>query len=987
MTQLHLIEQAKQGDPSAIAALMNKSLQPKGMTATVNRYADRLEVTLEAERVPNRQALTAFVEKGISNLGLQMIQSVKVSGQQIGAESPAWSHELYLETPTPEFEPDASAEQITSSVEMHTAELGAEPVGTVSSQEFDQDFNMDDVTESQQDEQQFDDRFDEPQFNELTDLTDLSQLQDLLSEEPEQPVSDRQRQLLEEQIESIWQEQTAQTDNFLADLISSTPEEPNVQLEEFLDSSPDVQFEGQSEGLWLEQNPEPVDEFDFFTEQNSSSDSADDGDFNLFAEASEPIETVPSWMDTSGGEEEEPDEILTGFMDDQFRSPSSEFDLAAGDEEDEPDEILTDFLPRQSDQVDEPGLELDELAGLPSEEELVNFFEESSEPLEQPTSAAAGSEAPISEESIDFLVDASEDSEGWAVDTDEQRMADSPVEANAFEIGAFDADEFSSVNEFGANEFRNQPSELSFDDVSLTFDDSPSDDPGMLTDSPTESWDQPPIEFLQDEPDLSLPEMPTEQLDEPLAAFMTEQSIDSSFPLEPAMGDFPQDFLQDSQEPLENLSEEFYVDPNENPFIEQMEENRDRPDEFPSDTPQPMDEEFEAFDQTDWQLPSSGPSYSDSGEPNDLSGLPSDLSGLTLESLQPSDPLDFSLEQPDQSEDYYSTYSSNSSSDLVSNDLASDDLSEESLIDFFATDPQPSSDAIDSSDAVSQLSEADLQPSDQYGQYREYGLSDEYGLGEPAASSNSIPTQPPVFPGTESVFPDTEIGEPQLPDTQIPVREELSQEALEAQLETSEFGQIPATDDRQDSSVIIPPDAEVEPQTESRGSPWLFPLIFLGISGWIVGLISFAFLWSRLSSPPPIQGQDPSQPTDVAGAPLPADACTPPAEGGAPVALSNLQFQPNTENPQQVNLVGCVTNQTQQAIDIVSVAYRSGAGGSTVGGLNIPDNLIQPGQTVAFTSRFTVPSDVSNVAIDSVFWQPAGTTASEEAGTSIQVNR
>jgi hypothetical protein len=133
---------------------------------------------------------------------------------------------------------------------------------------------------------------------------------------------------------------------------------------------------------------------------------------------------------------------------------------------------------------------------------------------------------------------------------------------------------------------------------------------------------------------------------------------------------------------------------------------------------------------------------------------------------------------------------------------------------------------------------------------------------------------------------------------------------------------------------------------------------------------------------------DPSQPADVVDGAIPtADACTPPAEGGSPVALSNLQFQPNSENPQQVNLVGCVTNRTEQAIDIVSLGYRAGGGGAAVGGLNIPENLIQPGQTVVFTSRFTVPSDVSNVAIDSVFWQPAGTTTSEEAGTSIQVNR
>jgi hypothetical protein len=79
---------------------MNQSLQPRGMTATVERAGDSLSVLLEADQVPNRQTLTAFVYRGISNLGVGSIRSVKVLGQQTGTNLPVWTQDLTLELPT-----------------------------------------------------------------------------------------------------------------------------------------------------------------------------------------------------------------------------------------------------------------------------------------------------------------------------------------------------------------------------------------------------------------------------------------------------------------------------------------------------------------------------------------------------------------------------------------------------------------------------------------------------------------------------------------------------------------------------------------------------------------------------------------------------------------------------------------------------------------------------------------------------------------------
>ncbi|WOB43171.1 hypothetical protein HNI00_08375 [Thermoleptolyngbya oregonensis NK1-22] len=97
MAQTNLLELAKQGDPQAIATLMNRSLQPRGMTASVDRQGTCLYVTLQAEQVPNRQVLTAFVQNGISNLGVSSIQLVKIAGQQFGMAEPAWTQDLQIE--------------------------------------------------------------------------------------------------------------------------------------------------------------------------------------------------------------------------------------------------------------------------------------------------------------------------------------------------------------------------------------------------------------------------------------------------------------------------------------------------------------------------------------------------------------------------------------------------------------------------------------------------------------------------------------------------------------------------------------------------------------------------------------------------------------------------------------------------------------------------------------------------------------------------
>ena len=64
----NLLELAKQGYSNAIATLINRSLQPKGITAKAGIDENCPQIMLESNQVPDKQALTIFVTPGATNL-------------------------------------------------------------------------------------------------------------------------------------------------------------------------------------------------------------------------------------------------------------------------------------------------------------------------------------------------------------------------------------------------------------------------------------------------------------------------------------------------------------------------------------------------------------------------------------------------------------------------------------------------------------------------------------------------------------------------------------------------------------------------------------------------------------------------------------------------------------------------------------------------------------------------------------------------------
>ncbi|MEZ2235233.1 hypothetical protein [Microcoleus sp.] len=94
MTQQNILELAKQGDAKAIALLLNRQLQPKGITAAASLKDGCLQVMLESAEAPSQQVMSAWVSKSLAGLGAASIEKVKVYGRQTGAKVPAWSQEF-----------------------------------------------------------------------------------------------------------------------------------------------------------------------------------------------------------------------------------------------------------------------------------------------------------------------------------------------------------------------------------------------------------------------------------------------------------------------------------------------------------------------------------------------------------------------------------------------------------------------------------------------------------------------------------------------------------------------------------------------------------------------------------------------------------------------------------------------------------------------------------------------------------------------------
>ena len=97
MTQLSLMEMAKQGDPHAIAALINRSLTSKGIQASAELASPEcLKISLQAAQVPSQKAIVTIIQRGMMVLQVEQFKSVKIFTYCSDNSYLAWQYEIIL---------------------------------------------------------------------------------------------------------------------------------------------------------------------------------------------------------------------------------------------------------------------------------------------------------------------------------------------------------------------------------------------------------------------------------------------------------------------------------------------------------------------------------------------------------------------------------------------------------------------------------------------------------------------------------------------------------------------------------------------------------------------------------------------------------------------------------------------------------------------------------------------------------------------------
>lgn len=114
MTQSKLVALAQQGDPRAIATLVNQYLQPHGIQSRVTVKAGSLHLLLEAEEVPPKSTYLTQIADLLGEHQIYAFETVMVYGRKSGEKKPAWQDTVTvaqeLQTIVHSDEPDLAFE-------------------------------------------------------------------------------------------------------------------------------------------------------------------------------------------------------------------------------------------------------------------------------------------------------------------------------------------------------------------------------------------------------------------------------------------------------------------------------------------------------------------------------------------------------------------------------------------------------------------------------------------------------------------------------------------------------------------------------------------------------------------------------------------------------------------------------------------------------------------------------------------------------------
>ncbi|HAN46410.1 MAG TPA: hypothetical protein DCQ32_07640 [Cyanobacteria bacterium UBA8156] len=98
MSTNDVLTRAKQGDADAIAALIDRSLRPKGIAVSAAYQGDRLEIVVRARQHPNRRILLSLVQRGMESLAPAQVERVDLVACSNTDDSVFWRARFELGT-------------------------------------------------------------------------------------------------------------------------------------------------------------------------------------------------------------------------------------------------------------------------------------------------------------------------------------------------------------------------------------------------------------------------------------------------------------------------------------------------------------------------------------------------------------------------------------------------------------------------------------------------------------------------------------------------------------------------------------------------------------------------------------------------------------------------------------------------------------------------------------------------------------------------
>jgi len=94
-----LVHQARHGHAEAIATLLNRHLNPHGITSQVVLREDCLKILLESTQPLTRRSLfISFIQNGLRRLNLESVHQVRVYARLVGQTAPLWVESFGLHT-------------------------------------------------------------------------------------------------------------------------------------------------------------------------------------------------------------------------------------------------------------------------------------------------------------------------------------------------------------------------------------------------------------------------------------------------------------------------------------------------------------------------------------------------------------------------------------------------------------------------------------------------------------------------------------------------------------------------------------------------------------------------------------------------------------------------------------------------------------------------------------------------------------------------